>query len=147
MRALVQRVSEASVAVNGDIAGRIGWGLVVFLGIRSDDTSPRAERLARKIAHLRIFSDETGKMNRSLLEFSGELLVVSQFTLYGDTRKGNRPSYSEAASAEVAEPLYRHFVRCCSEAGLRVATGVFQAHMQVRLVNDGPVTLLCAVEE
>jgi D-tyrosyl-tRNA(Tyr) deacylase len=147
MRALVQRVSEASVIVNGDVTGQIGYGLAVFLGIKSGDTPERAQRLAAKIAQLRIFPDEIGKMNRSLLELSGELLVVSQFTLYADTRKGNRPSYAEAAPAAIAEPLYRHFVQCCGDTGLRVETGVFQAHMQVRLVNDGPVTLLLDIEE
>ncbi|MGH9584527.1 MAG: D-aminoacyl-tRNA deacylase [Bryobacteraceae bacterium] len=147
MRALVQRVSEASVTAKGGLTGEIGCGLAVFLGIKNGDTPARAERLAHKIAHLRIFPDDSGKMNRSLLEMEGELLVVSQFTLYADTRGGNRPSYGEAAPAEIAEPLYRHFVQCCSGAGLRVATGVFQAHMRVRLVNDGPVTLLCGIEE
>jgi|SRR5579875_3760058 D-tyrosyl-tRNA(Tyr) deacylase len=147
MRALVQRVLEASVTVDGSVAGEIGPGLTVFLGIKRDDTTARAEQLARKVAQLRIFPDENGKMNRSLLDVSGELLVVSQFTLYGDTRKGNRPSYAEAAPAEIAESLYRYFVQCCVDLGLRVATGVFQAHMQVRLVNDGPVTLLCSIEK
>lgn len=147
MRALVQRVSEASVTANGCLTGEIGCGLTAFLGIRTGDTPARAERLVHKIVHLRIFSDESGKMNRSLLETRGELLIISQFTLYGDTRKGNRPSYDEVAPAVVAEPLYHHFVQCCIETGLTVATGIFQAHMQVRLVNDGPVTLLCNVEE
>lgn len=147
MRALVQRVSEASVTVHSRLTGQIGRGLAVFLGIRNGDTSARAERLAHKIIHLRIFPDESGKMNRSLLETAGELLVVSQFTLYGDTRKGNRPSYAEAAPAAAAEPLYRHFVQCCIQTGLRVAIGEFRAHMEVRLVNDGPVTLLCSAED
>lgn len=147
MRALVQRVSEASVTVQSRLTGQIGRGMAVFLGIRNGDTPARAERLAHKIAHLRIFPDESGRMNRSLLETAGGLLVVSQFTLYGDTRKGNRPSYAEAAAAATAEPLYRHFVQCCIQTGLRVATGEFQAHMEVRLVNDGPVTVLCSAED
>lgn len=147
MRVLVQRVSEASVIANGRLTGEIGRGLAAFLGVRTGDTPARAERLAHKVAHLRIFPDESGKMNLSLLAVSGELLVISQFTLYGDTHKGNRPSYAGAAPASEAEPLYRHFVQCCTEKGLRVATGVFQAHMEVRLVNDGPVTLICNAEE
>lgn len=147
MRALVQRVSEASVTANGSLTGRIGRGLVVFLGIKTGDTPERAERLADKIVQLRIFPDGSGRMNRSLVEMAGELLVVSQFTLYADTRKGNRPSYAAAAPAKAAEPLYDQFVQCCAGKGLRVATGVFQADMQVRLVNDGPVTVMCEVEE
>ncbi len=146
MRALVQRVSEASVTVDGLVTGQIGTGLLVFIGVRYDDTHPRAEQLAQKVINLRVFPDQEGKMNRSLLEVSGQLLVVSQFTLYGDTRKGNRPSYSEAASGDLAEPLYEHFVSRCRESGVRVSTGVFQAHMEVRLVNNGPVTLMCYSE-
>jgi D-tyrosyl-tRNA(Tyr) deacylase len=147
MRALVQRVSEASVTANGLLTGEIGRGLVIFLGIKTGDTPERAERLAHKIVQLRIFPDESGRMNRSLVEITGELLVISQFTLYADTRKGNRPSYAAAAPAEAAEPLYEHFVQCCGGKGLRVATGIFQAAMQVRLVNDGPVTVMCEAEE
>jgi D-tyrosyl-tRNA(Tyr) deacylase len=146
MRALVQRVSEASVAVNGEVTGQIGRGLVVFLGVRQDDVAARADQLAHKVIQLRIFPDEQGKMNRSLAEIRGELLVISQFTLYGDTRKGNRPSYTEAARPELAEQLYNYFVNTCREKEIPVSTGVFQAHMQVRLVNDGPVTLLCYAE-
>ena len=146
MRALVQRVSEASVTVEGAITGRIGRGLLVFLGVRFDDTRHRAEALARKVIQLRIFSDDSDKMNRSLRDISGELLVVSQFTLYGDAAKGNRPSYSEAARPDIAEPLYDYFVQVCRDSGLSVATGIFQARMQVRLVNDGPVTLMCYSE-
>lgn len=146
MRALVQRVLEASVAVNGLVTGKIGRGLLVFVGVRHDDTHARTERLAQKVINLRIFADEEGKMNRSLLEISGQLLVVSQFTLYGDTRKGNRPSYSEAAERDLAEQLYEDFVTECRNKGVRVSTGVFQAHMEVRLVNDGPVTLMCYSE-
>lgn len=146
MRALVQRVSEASVTVSGEVTGQIGRGLVVFLGIRKDDTPSRADQLAQKVIQLRIFPDEQGKMNRSLAEISGELLVISQFTLYGNTRKGNRPSYTEAARPELAEQLYKYFVNACREKGILVGTGIFQAHMDVRLVNDGPVTLICYVE-
>jgi D-aminoacyl-tRNA deacylase len=146
MRALVQRVSEASVLIQGSITGQIGSGLLVLLGIRSDDSHARAELLARKVVQLRIFPDDQGKMNRSLLDISGELLVVPQFTLYGDTDKGNRPSYSKAAPPELAEPLYEYFVKVCRDKSVSVCTGVFQAHMQVRLVNDGPVTLMCYSE-
>jgi D-aminoacyl-tRNA deacylase len=146
MRALVQRVSEASVLVHGSITGQIGNGLLVLLGIRSDDSHARAELLARKVVQLRIFPDDQGKMNRSLLDISGELLVVPQFTLYGDTEKGNRPSYSKAAPPELAELLYEYFVKVCRDKFVPVSTGVFQAHMQVRLVNDGPVTLMCYSE-
>lgn len=146
MRALVQRVSEASVTVNGSVTGQIGRGLLVFLGVRSDDTERRGEELANKVIRLRIFPDDEGKMNRSVSEVSGELLVVPQFTLYGDTRKGNRPSYSEAAPPEAARRLYEYFVRICRESGTRVETGLFQAHMLVSLVNDGPVTLMCYSE-
>jgi D-aminoacyl-tRNA deacylase len=146
MRALVQRVSEASVAVQGLVTGHIGGGLLVLLGIRSDDTPARGELLARKVVQLRIFPDEQGKMNRSLLDISGEMLVVPQFTLYGETDKGNRPSYSRAARPETAEPLYEYFLKVCRDRGVSVSTGIFQAHMQVRLINDGPVTLMCHSE-
>jgi D-aminoacyl-tRNA deacylase len=146
MRALVQRVSEASVAVQGLVTGHIGGGLLVLLGIRSDDTPARGELLARKVVQLRIFPDEQGKMNRSLLDVSGEMLVVPQFTLYGETDKGNRPSYSRAARPEMAEPLYEYFLKVCRDRGVSVSTGIFQAHMQVRLINDGPVTLMCYSE-
>jgi D-aminoacyl-tRNA deacylase len=146
MRALVQRVSEASVAVQGLVTGHIGGGLLVLLGIRSDDTPGRGELLARKVVQLRIFPDEQGKMNRSLLDISGEMLVVPQFTLYGETDKGNRPSYSRAARPEMAEPLYDYFLKVCRDRGVSVSTGIFQAHMQVRLINDGPVTLMCYSE-
>jgi D-aminoacyl-tRNA deacylase len=146
MRALVQRVSEASVAVQGSVTDQIGTGLLVLLGIKSDDTHARAELLARKLVRLRVFPDNKGKMNRSLLDISGELLIVPQFTLYGDTGKGTRPSYSEAAPPEIAEPLYEYFIQLCRDKCVPVSTGIFQAHMQVRLVNDGPVTLMCYSE-
>ena len=147
MRALVQRVSEASVLVDGSIAGQIRRGLLIFLGIRQDDTEARAEQLATKIGQLRIFPDSAGKMNLSLRDISGEMLIVSQFTLYGDTRKGNRPSYTEAAHPEKALELYQRFVESCRSRGFPVATGVFQAHMEVRLINDGPVTIWCDSEK
>jgi D-aminoacyl-tRNA deacylase len=134
------------VAVQGSVRGHIGTGLLVLLGIRSDDTPRRAELLARKVVQLRIFPDQDGKMNRSLLDISGEILVVSQFTLYGGTEKGNRPSYSQAARPEIAEPLYEYFLKVCRDRGVSVSTGMFQAYMQVRLVNDGPVTLMCYSE-
>ncbi|MGI8958224.1 MAG: D-aminoacyl-tRNA deacylase [Bryobacteraceae bacterium] len=146
MRALVQRVSEASVAVHGSVTGRIDNGLLVLLGIRFDDTPGRAELLARKVVQLRIFPDDDGKMNRSLLDITGEMLIVSQFTLYGQTDKGNRPSYSQAARPEIAEPLYYYFLKLCRDRGVSVTTGTFQAYMQIRLVNDGPVTLMCYSE-
>ncbi len=146
MRALVQRVSEASVVVGGSVTGRIGKGILVLLGIRFDDTRVRAELLARKVVQLRIFPDEDGKMNRSVADVCGELLVVSQFTLYGDTANGNRPSYAQAAKPEVARPLYEYFIEQCRGRGISVSTGIFQAYMEVRLVNDGPVSLLCYSE-
>jgi D-tyrosyl-tRNA(Tyr) deacylase len=143
MRALVQRVSEANVTVGGVVTGAIGRGLVVLLGIGRSDTELNAEQLAQKVVSLRIFPDAEGKMNRSAADMGAELLIVSQFTLYGDTRKGNRPSYSDAARPEIAEPLYGYFVEACRNFRLRIATGVFQAHMELHLVNDGPVTLMC----
>jgi D-tyrosyl-tRNA(Tyr) deacylase len=146
MRALVQRVSEASVTVNGSLSGEIAKGLLVFIAIRHDDTELHAEKLAAKVVDLRIFPDATGKMNVSVRGIAGELLIVSQFTLYAVTQKGHRPSYSVAAKPEDAERLYSYFVNLCQASGLRVATGVFQAHMQVRLLNDGPVTMMCAAE-
>lgn len=143
MRALIQRVFEAKVEVDGVAVGEIGRGVLVFLGIRNGDNDGDAELLSRKVVQLRIFPDETGKMNRSLLDVSGKILVVSQFTLYADTRKGNRPSYSEAAPPELAKRLYEKFVELCRTKGILVETGRFQAHMSVYLVNDGPVTILC----
>ena len=146
MRALVQRVSEASVTVERAVVGEIGRGILVFLGVHDDDTEANADYLASKVIQLRIFPDSDCKMNLSLRDISGEMLVVSQFTLYGDTRKGNRPSYSDAARPEVAVRLYDYFVQKCRERGVSVATGTFQADMQVRLINDGPVTLFCHSE-
>ena len=142
MRALLQRVTRASVTVDGQIVGRIGRGFVVLLGVTHADTRAETEWVAAKIAGLRVFDDEVGKMNVSLAEVGGELLVVSQFTLYGDARKGRRPSVSGAAGPEQAEPLVDWFIDCLRRAGFTVATGVFGAHMDVEIHNDGPVTLL-----
>jgi len=142
MRAVIQRVSEARVTVAGSVLGEIGPGLLALLGVAKPDTPAHAEFLAEKILNLRVFPDEAGKMNRSLLDVTGALLVISQFTLYGDCRKGRRPSFDDAAPAEQARPLYEHFVEVARRSGVRVETGVFQAHMEVSLVNDGPVTLL-----
>ncbi|PYS36973.1 MAG: D-tyrosyl-tRNA(Tyr) deacylase [Acidobacteria bacterium] len=142
MRAVVQRVTRAKVTVDGKIVGEIGSGLVVLLGIARDDTKLDAAYLAEKISALRIFDDEAGKMNLSVKELKGALLIISQFTLYGDVRRGLRPSWIDAAAPEVAEPLYDFFVRQASTLVERVATGSFRAMMQVELVNDGPVTIL-----
>jgi D-aminoacyl-tRNA deacylase len=142
MRACVQRVSEASVTVDGEIVGRIGAGLVVLLGVGDGDTADDARQLAQKIVELRIFGDDEGKMNRSLAETGGGLLVVSQFTLMGDCRKGRRPSFIGAAPPELAEQLYEEFVAAAAGLGITIATGRFRQHMDVALVNDGPVTLL-----
>jgi len=142
MRAVVQRVTRASVKVEDEIIGEIGNGLVVLLGIARDDTKVEAAYLVDKIANLRIFDDEAGKMNLSVKDTNGGLLIVSQFTLYGDVRRGLRPSWIDAAAPEVAEPLYDFFVRQTSTLISEVATGSFRAMMQVELVNDGPVTIL-----
>jgi D-tyrosyl-tRNA(Tyr) deacylase len=147
MRALVQRVSHAAVRVDGQVTGEIDLGLCVFVGVKDDDGPIEASKLAEKVVHLRIFPDENGKMNRSVLEVGGGLLVVSQFTLYGDTRSGNRPSYIRAAKAELARDLYEAFIRRARQLCGKVETGVFQAHMEVELVNDGPVTLMCYAGE
>jgi D-aminoacyl-tRNA deacylase len=142
MRAVVQRVSEASVRVETDVVGRIGRGLLVLLGVSTTDTEKDVDYLSEKIAHLRIFEDPDGKLNRSLLEVGGEMLVVSQFTLLGDCRKGRRPSFTAAAEPGQAARLYEHFVRQTARRGVPVQTGRFQALMAVSLVNDGPVTLV-----
>lgn len=142
MRAVVQRVTRAKVTVDGETVGEIGNGLVVLLGIARDDTKLDAAYLAEKIAALRIFDDEAGKMNVSVTDVNGAMLIVSQFTLYGDVRRGLRPSWIEAAAPEVAEPLYEFFVRQAGAFISNVATGSFRAMMQVELVNDGPVTIL-----
>ncbi|MBK6314438.1 MAG: D-tyrosyl-tRNA(Tyr) deacylase [Blastocatellia bacterium] len=142
MRAVVQRVSRAEVRVAGAVTGRIGRGLVVLLGVGRDDSEAEAAWMLDKIAGLRIFADDAGKMNLSLEDIGGGLLVVSQFTLYGDTRKGRRPSFIDAAPPELASALYDRFVEIAKARGLEVGTGVFQAMMDVDLVNDGPVTLI-----
>lgn len=142
MRAVVQRVTRAKVTVDDEIVGEIGNGLAVLLGIAADDTNADADYLAHKIAALRILDDSEGRMNLSLKDVEGELLVVSQFTLYGDVRRGLRPSWSDAAPPEVAEPLYEYFVKKCRELIERVETGSFRKMMLVELVNDGPVTLM-----
>ena len=142
MRAVVQRVSEASVAVGDDVVGAIGRGAAVLLGVASNDTSDDADRLAGKLARLRIFENEDGRFDRSLVDVDGEVLVVSQFTLIADTRKGNRPSFTDAARPEEAEPLYERFCAALRDEGIPVAQGVFGARMDVALVNDGPVTII-----
>jgi len=142
MRAVVQRVSRAKVTVNGWTAGEIGMGLLVLLGVGSDDTDADAIYLAEKISGLRVFEDADGKMNRSVLDVGGSVLAVSQFTLYGDVRRGKRPSFDAAAPREPARQLYEFFVERIRAAGLRCETGRFQEMMQVELVNEGPVTIL-----
>jgi D-tyrosyl-tRNA(Tyr) deacylase len=147
MRAVVQRVKSAKVDVAGRTVGEIGTGLLVFLGVGHDDSEKDCEYLAGKIIHLRIFSDEQGLMNRSVLEMGGGILVVSQFTLWGDCLKGRRPSFTRAAPPEKARMLYEHFTGLIREKGLKVATGVFQEMMEVHLLNDGPVTMLLDSEK
>lgn len=142
MRAVVQRVTRASVKVDGEVVGEIGHGVVILLGIARDDSEKDATYLVEKIAALRIFDDEEGRMNRSVKDIAGGLLVVSQFTLYGDVRRGLRPSWIEAAQPEMAEPLYNYFVAQAKKLARQIATGSFRAMMQVELVNDGPVTIL-----
>jgi len=142
VRAVIQRVSRAEVKVAGEPVGRIGHGLCVFLGIGKNDGESNADHLAQKIKNLRIFEDEHGKMNRSVEEIREEILVISQFTLYGDCRKGNRPSFSDAAPPDEAEKLYEYFVQRLRGAGLIVATGQFKARMDVTLTNDGPVAFI-----
>jgi len=142
MRAVVQRVSQASVTVAGEVVGQIGQGMLVLLGVADGDDDRDAATLADKIVGLRIFEDEEGKMNRGLADIGGAMLVVSQFTLLGDCRKGRRPSFVAAAAPETAERLYEVFVQAVRNAGIEVGTGRFRQHMDVALVNDGPVTLL-----
>jgi D-tyrosyl-tRNA(Tyr) deacylase len=142
MRMVIQRVKEARVMVDGQVTGEIGDGLLVFLGIARTDTEKEAGFLLDKLIGLRIFTDENGKMNRSIADVAGSLLIVSQFTLYGDCRKGRRPSFDTAAPPDRARFLYDYFVEAARKTSVRVATGVFQASMQVHLVNDGPVTII-----
>ena len=148
MKAIIQRVISASVTVDGRIQGEVGEGLLVLLGVKPEDTEKEAEYLAAKLCNLRIFTDQEDKMNLSLLSIGGEMLVVSNFTLYGDCRKGNRPSFVGAARPETAQPLYNYFMECVRKQGVsKVASGVFGAHMEVRLVNNGPVTLVLDTDE
>ena len=147
MRACVQRVSRARVTVAGEVCGQIGRGMLVLLGVAGTDTEADARQLAQKIAGLRIFEDDQGKMNLPIGNVGGAMLVVSQFTLLGDCRKGRRPSFVAAAPPEVAEGLYRVFVDAVAGQGIEVATGRFREHMEVELVNDGPVTLLLESRE
>lgn len=142
MRAVIQRVSQGSVSVEGRVVGKIGKGLLVLLGVAKGDAPSAAEYLAQKITNLRIFEDDSGKMNRSLRDVQGEMLVVSQFTLLGDCRKGRRPSFIQAAPPEIADRLYLQFVDAVRDKGLHVETGQFQTMMAVELINDGPVTLV-----
>ena len=147
MRAVVQRVRDASVFVDGEVVGRVGAGVVVLLGVAAEDTTSEADRLVGKVARLRIFENDDGRLDRSLLDVSGEALVVSQFTLIADTRKGNRPSFAGAAAPELAKRLYEEFCSALESLGVRVARGVFGARMEVSLVNDGPVTIVLDTRE
>jgi len=147
MKALLQRVTVASVSVGGEVVGKIGRGLVVFVGVANGDSEKDAQYLAQRVVNLRIFSDEAGKFNLSALDIKGELLVVSQFTLLADTRKGRRPSFVEAASPAQAEELFEQFVEEACATGLKVETGRFQQYMQVEIHNDGPVTILLDSKE
>lgn len=142
MRAVVQRVKSASVKVEGELVSEIGAGVLIFLGVAHEDTATEIEYIANKVANLRIFEDEEGKMNRSLLDMGGAALVVSQFTLYGDCRKGRRPSFIKAARPELANALYEQFITALEQQGIPTQGGTFQAMMDVELVNDGPVTIL-----
>jgi len=142
MRVLVQRVRHASVEVDGAIIGNIEQGLLLFVGIAPNDGVSDLEWMSSKVLNLRVFEDDAGKMNRSVLDVQGGILAVSQFTLYGDARKGNRPSFTDAARPEIAEPLYNQFVEKLRQSSLNIQTGRFAAHMQVELINDGPITLM-----
>ena len=145
MRALVQRVSEASVEVRGSVVGAISKGLLVFVGVTHSDSREVAEKLAKKVIGIRIFDDQNGQMNFSSQDVDGEFLVISQFTLYGNVDSGRRPGWTEAARPEQAEPLIEYFIECLAACGLKVETGIFQADMDVQLINQGPATLLIEV--
>lgn len=147
MRAVVQRVSRGRVVVAGEVAGEIAAGLVVLIAVGANDSAETPAAFAEKIVNLRIFTDEQGKMNRSLIDTGGEMLAISQFTLYGDARGGRRPSFIQAAAADRGRELYEAFVKAVEALGVRVATGIFQAHMSVEIVNDGPVTILLDSEK
>lgn len=142
MKALLQRVTSASVSVNNEIVGQIGQGLVAFIGIANSDTGKDAQYLAQKAVNLRIFADEAGRFSRSVLDINGEILIISQFTLLSDTRRGRRPSFTEAAPPSRAEELFEYFVKEVRDTGLSLATGRFQQYMQVEIHNDGPVTIM-----
>lgn len=142
MRAVVQRIREGSVTVEGRIIGEIDKGLLVYLGVGQEDNEKDIDYMLDKVLGLRIFEDENGKMNLSVIDIGGDLLVVSQFTLYGDVRKGKRPSFSDSASPEIGDKYYSEFVQKAVDRGIRVATGEFGAHMDVKYINDGPVTIL-----
>jgi D-aminoacyl-tRNA deacylase len=144
MKAVIQRIKQSSVSVENHLISQIGPGLLVLLGVADDDASTDADYLAGKIIHLRIFEDGGGKMNRSLLETGGEMMVVSQFTLFADCRKGRRPSFADAASPVKAEAMYQYFISRVSDMGVRVKSGIFRAMMDVALINDGPVTIIIA---
>lgn len=142
MRAVVQRVTKASVSVDNEVVGKISNGIVILLGVGKDDTEEDAKYLAEKIVNLRIFDDKDGKMNFSLLDVKGQALIISQFTLYGDCRRGRRPSYSDSAPPDLAKALYEKFIELVKNYDVHVETGIFAAHMLVEIHNDGPVTLL-----
>jgi D-aminoacyl-tRNA deacylase len=142
MKAVIQRVSSASVKVNNEIVGQISKGFVVLLGITHSDTEDKAKFVAGKVVNLRVFEDNEGKINLSLKDVKGEVLIISQFTLYGDARKGNRPSFTEAARPEIAIPLYEYFIKEVKKSGIPVATGIFGAKMEVEIHNSGPVTII-----
>lgn len=142
MKLVIQRVKKASVTIEGRVTGKIDEGLLVLIGITHEDTKEKAEHLAKKVGDLRIFNDKEGKMNLSVKDVNGKILVVSQFTLYGDARKGNRPSFSDAARPEKAIELYEYFMEKCKESGLETQSGEFGADMKVELLNDGPVTII-----
>ena len=147
MRAVVQRVNSACVAVEGKVAGTIAKGLLIYLGVGKQDTEKDIDYMVEKITNLRIFEDEQGKMNRSLVDEEGEILCISQFTIWGDCRKGRRPSFTDAREPGEADEMYLSFVDKCKEKGIKTETGVFQAHMEVSSVNDGPVTMLIDSEK